>query len=86
MKPLFKLKKMNIDIDNITDEHIENLIHQLTRSGKVIIPDYYHKGTMKEIFNKDMTDEDMINLQVFVEDDDYFDGKIQDEIDYENGL
>ncbi len=50
-------------VNNLTDEQVKELMYLLSRSGKVVIPQYYRPEHIKNFANAEPTKELMLQVQ-----------------------
>jgi len=58
------------DIKNLTDEQVSDLLYALCRSGKAIIPQYYTQSHINEIKGRELSQEEVLEIQLEVEQND----------------
>lgn len=58
------------DIKNLTDEQVSDLLYALCRSGKAIIPQYYTASHINEIKGRKLSQEEILEIQLDVEQND----------------
>lgn len=61
-------------VNNLTEEQVKELMYLLSRSGKVIIPEYYTTGSISTVLGQEPTYEQMRQVQENFE----FDCDLQD--------
>ncbi len=59
-----------LDIKNLTDEQVSDLLYALCRSGKAVIPQYYTQSHINEIKGRELSEQEILNIQLDVEQND----------------
>ena len=57
------------DIQNLTEDQLKELMYNICRSGRVIIPQYYRGEHVKNFTGKDPSTDDMLVIQSSFESD-----------------
>ena len=62
-----QLKNMKEFVKNLSDEEVKELMYELSRSGKVVVSQFYRPSHIKHITNTEPTSELMLEIQSALE-------------------
>ncbi len=60
----------NLNIENLSEQELKDLMYNICKSGRVVIPQFYYKNHIETITKSDISDDDMIEIQSVFESDD----------------
>jgi hypothetical protein len=75
----------DINIKDLSEQDLKDLMYNICRSGRLVIPQFYYKEHIANFLGSEPTSDDMISIQSVIECDytthEYLDNTIEEIID-----